>query len=282
MRHPKLICLIGDPVEHSISPIIHNEAFKMLGLNYIYLAFRVKPVDLENAVKGLKALGAVGFNVTIPHKVSIVKYLDEVNHDAISIGSVNTVVNKEGKLIGFNTDVVGVVNTFKSFKVGVRGSTAVVLGAGGASRAVIYALINCGASKVFLINRTLEKAVELATIYRGVSQNTEIIPMKLSFDNLKTALTSSLLVINTTSVGMYPNINESLIPKDLISNDLIVMDVVYNPVETKLLRDAKERGAKIIDGVHMLVHQAAAAFKLWTDVEPPIELMFTTAYSALR
>ncbi|MCS7108728.1 MAG: shikimate dehydrogenase [Sulfolobales archaeon] len=282
MKHPRLICLIGDPVEHSISPVIHNEAFRRLGLNYIYLTFRVRSDDLEHAVKGLKALGAVGFNVTLPHKVSIIKYLDEVTPEAMSIGSVNTVVNDGGKLIGYNTDVVGVVNTFKSLGVNVLNVNAAVLGAGGASRAVINALIKCGVGKVLLINRTLEKAVEVARDCRSASPNTEVIPMELNSRNLQLALSQSEILINTTSVGMYPNVDDSLVPKNLIRDDLIVMDIVYNPVETKLLRDAKERGAKTINGVYMLVHQAAAAFKLWTGVDPPLELMFTAAYSALR
>lgn len=282
MRHLKLVCLIGDPVEHSISPVIHNEVFKKLGLNYVYLAFRVAGNELEHAVRGLKALGAVGFNVTLPHKVAIIKYLDELSPEAKSIGSVNTVVNSGGKLVGYNTDVVGVTNTFKSLGVNLHGASVVVLGAGGASRAVLHALASNGSSRIYVINRTLEKAVELANEFSIKFPRTEFRPMSLTLSNLQTALEGSQILINTTSVGMYPKVDESLIPSELLRNDLTVFDVVYNPVETRLLRDAKSRGAKTIDGVHMLVHQAVASFRLWTGVEPPINFMFDVAYSSLR
>lgn len=282
MRHLKLICLIGDPVEHSISPIIHNEAFRKLGLNYVYLAFRVTSDSLEHAVKGLKVLGASGFNVTIPHKSAIIKYLDEVDREAMFIGAVNTVVNEYGKLVGYNTDVVGVINTFKSLNISLSGTSATILGAGGASRAVLYALASNGSSEVYIINRTYERALSLAEEFSIKFPNVVFRPMSLTVDNLRAAIGRTHILINTTSVGMYPNVNESLIPPELLKDDLIVFDVVYNPVETKLLRDAKLRGATTIDGVHMLVHQAAAAFKLWTKVEPPIDFMFDIAYSSLR
>jgi len=282
LRHLKLICLIGDPVEHSISPVIHNEVFKKLGLNYVYLAFRVISNELEHAVRGLKALGAVGFNVTLPHKVAIIKYLDELSTEARSVGSVNTVVNSDGRLVGYNTDVVGVTNTFKSLGVSLHGTSVVVLGAGGASRAVLHTLASNDSSRIYVINRTLEKAVELANEFSSKFPHTEFKPMSLTLSNLKNALEESQILINTTSVGMYPKVNESLIPPELLRNDLIVFDIVYNPVETKLLRDAKSVGAKTIDGVNMLVHQAAASFRLWTGVEPPLNFMFDVAYSSLR
>jgi shikimate dehydrogenase len=280
--HAKLICLIGDPVEHSISPIIHNEVFRVLNLNYVYLAFRVLPEDLMDAVRGLRALGVVGFNVTIPHKVSVMKYLDELSPDAEVVGSVNTVVNMGGRLVGYNTDYLGVVNTFKNLGIKLEGTSATVLGAGGASRAVIYALILGGVERVFIVNRTLEKAVSLASEFSIKFPNTSLIPMSLTQENLREAIQKSHIVINTTSVGMYPRTEESLVPSDLLRSDLVVMDVVYNPLETKLLRDAKAVGAKVIDGVNMLVYQAVASFKLWTGIDPPVDMMFRTAYSVLR
>lgn len=277
-----MICLIGDPVEHSISPVIHNEVFKKLGLNYVYLAFRVVSNELEHAVRGLKALGAVGFNVTLPHKVAIIKYLDELSSEARSIGSVNTVVSSGGKLVGYNTDVIGVTNTFKSLSINLHDVSVVVLGAGGAGRAVVHALASNGSSSIYIVNRTLGKAVELANEFSTKFPYVEFRPMSLTLNNLQTALERSQILINTTSVGMYPKVDESLIPLELLRNDLTVFDIVYNPVETKLLRDARSRGAKTIDGVHMLVHQAAASFRLWTGVEPPIDFMFDVAYSSLR
>jgi len=280
--HAKLICLIGDPVEHSISPIIHNEVFRALNLNYVYLAFRVLPEDLMDAVRGLRALGVVGFNVTIPHKVSVMKYLDELSPDAEVVGSVNTVVNRSGRLVGYNTDYLGVVNTFKNLGIKLEGTSATVLGAGGASRAVVYALILGGVERVFIVNRTLEKAVSLASEFSIKFPNTSLIPMGLTQENLREAIQKSHIVINTTSVGMYPRTEESLVPSDLLRSDLVVMDVVYNPLETKLLRDAKAVGAKAVDGVNMLVYQAVASFKLWTGIDPPVDMMFRTAYSVLR
>jgi shikimate dehydrogenase len=280
--HAKLICLIGDPVEHSISPIIHNEVFRALNLNYVYLAFRVLPEDLMDAVRGLRALGVVGFNVTIPHKVSVMKYLDELSPDAEVVGSVNTVVNRSGILVAYNTDYLGVVNTFKNLGIKLEGTSATVLGAGGASRAVVYALILGGVERVFIVNRTLEKAVSLASEFSIKFPNTSLIPMGLTQENLREAIQKSHIVINTTSVGMYPRTEESLVPSDLLRSDLVVMDVVYNPLETKLLRDAKAVGAKAVDGVNMLVYQAVASFKLWTGIDPPVDMMFRTAYSVLR
>ncbi len=282
MRHLKLICLIGDPVEHSISPTIHNEVFRELNLNYIYLAFRVVGDDLEHAVRGLKALGASGFNVTLPHKSAIIKYLDEVVPEAMFVGAVNTVVNEGGRFVGYNTDVVGVINTFKSLNIRLSGTSAAVLGAGGASRAVLYALASSGSSEVFLINRTFERAVSLAEEFSVKFPDVRFRPTGLTVSGLRVAVERAQILVNATSVGMYPSVDESLIPPELLRRDLIVFDVVYNPVETKLLRDARLRGATTVDGVHMLVHQAAAAFKLWTKVEPPVDFMFNVAYSSLR
>lgn len=281
MRHTRLICLIGDPVEHSISPILHNELFKMLGLNYVYVAFRVSSNDLHDAVRGLRALGVTGFNVTIPHKVAVVSYLDKLSDEVRLIGAVNTVVNVGKTLVGYNTDYLGVMNTFRQLGVGLRGCNVTVLGAGGACRAVVYALLVEGVSNVYIVNRSPERARDLARDFKEIFTNSNIIPLELNLENLRLSISKSHILINTTPVGMYPRVNESLVPPELIDSDLVVMDLVYNPVMTKLLRDAKARGARVIDGVYMLVHQAAASFKLWTGVEPPVDYMLSTAYSVL-
>lgn len=281
MRNAKLICLIGDPVEHSISPIIHNEVFRALNLNYVYLAFKVPPENLVDAVKGLRALGVVGFNVTIPHKVSVMRYLDELSPEAEVVGSVNTVVNRGGRLVGYNTDYLGVMNTFKSLGIRLEGMSVTVLGAGGASRAVVYALVLSGVERVFIVNRTLERAISLVSEFSSKFPNICLTPMSLTTENLREAIQKSHIIINTTSVGMYPRTEESLVPSELLRSDLVVMDVVYNPLETKLLRDAKARGAKVIDGVGMLVYQAVASFKLWVGIDPPVDIMFKVAYSSL-
>ena len=162
----RLICLIGDPVEHSISPLIHNAAFRLMELNYIYLAFRVKKEALSEAVRGLKSLGVMGFNVTIPHKIAIMEYLDEISEEAIGIGSVNTVVNHKGRLKGYNTDAQGALNALEDSGFEIRGSVVTILGAGGAGRAVAYGMLKRGASALYIINRTLERGLELANRLR--------------------------------------------------------------------------------------------------------------------
>ena len=277
----RLICLIGDPVEHSISPLIHNAAFRLMELNYIYLAFRVKKEALNEAVRGLKSLGVMGFNVTIPHKIAIMEYLDEISEEAIGIGSVNTVVNHKGRLKGYNTDAQGALNALEDSGFEVRGSVVTILGAGGAGRAVAYGMLKRGASALYIINRTLERGLELANRLRQLfSRRIEALPFNL--ESLREAISHSEILINCTPVGMYPNIDEIPIPPSLIRKDLIVMDVVYNPLKTRLLREAEKRGAKTVYGIGMLVHQAALAFKLWTGVEPPVDHMLRVAYSALR
>ena len=273
----RLCCLIGHPVGHSVSPQMHNAAFKALGLNYIYLAFDVGAEDLETAVLGLKALGAAGFNVTIPHKISVMKFLDEVDESARAVGAVNTVVNAGGVLRGFNTDVYGVREALKIAKPS-RSEPALVIGAGGAARASIAALLNLGFQEIIIANRTLERARELARWIREMGQSA--IACGLEEGRMRARRCS--VIINATPIGMHPNISETPIESDDIPGGAIVLDLVYNPLKTRLLEEAERAGAKPISGIEVLVYQGAYAFRLWTGREAPVEVMRAAAIKALK
>lgn len=276
----RLYALIGDPVEHSLSPLMHNAAFQHLGLNSVYLCLQVKSTTLGRAVEGIKSLGIPGFNVTIPHKVSMMKYLDGVDSLAKDIGAVNTVANKDGRLIGYNTDGLGALIALKDEDVGLKGKKVVLLGAGGASRAMSFCMTPIAESLVVL-NRTEDKAVELASILQR-RFNKKVLGGKLSCETLSRELPDADILINSTSVGMYPKVEESLIDEGLLHSRMVVFDIVYSPLETRLLREAKKVGAKTVDGLSMLVHQGALSFKIWTGVNPPVDIMFGTVKKALE
>jgi shikimate dehydrogenase len=266
----KIVGVIGDPIEHSLSPRMHNAAFEYLRLDYVYLPFRVLEKDLKNAVKGAKAFNLKGFNVTIPHKVSIIKYLDEIDLTARRIGAVNTVVNEEGQLLGYNTDGLGALEALREEGVDPKGKKILVIGAGGASRAITFQLANV-CSKLVILNRTRIRAVRLARELAILGSEVE--GRGLTLKSLERCLNDSDILINTSSVGMYPNVNGSPVPKEFIRKDLVVFDIVYNPLETSLLRYARSVGAKSVNGVGMLVNQGAIGFKMWTGYEAPRNVM---------
>jgi shikimate dehydrogenase len=265
----KIVGVIGDPIEHSLSPRMHNAAFEYLGLDFLYLPFRVLEKDLKNAVRGARAFNLKGFNVTIPHKVSIIKFLDDVDLIARKIGAVNTVVNQEGELLGYNTDGLGALEALREGGVDPKGKKIVVIGAGGASRAITFQLAG-ECSKLTILNRTKIKAVKLAKL---IDVGTEVQGRSLTPKSLESSLNDSDILINTTSVGMHPNVNESPVPKAFLHKDLVVFDIVYNPLETLLLKYARNAGAKSINGVGMLVNQGAISFKMWTGHEAPKDIM---------
>ena len=269
----RLCGIIGDPVEHTMSPAMHNAAFARMGLDFWYVPFRVKPEDLAQAVAGMKALNIRGLNVTIPHKVAIIPFLDELDLLAKKIGAVNTVVNDNGVLQGFNTDAIGFLDALMQKGVEPKGKRVVLLGAGGAGRAVSFVLAERGAHLVIL-NRRLELdwAEDLA---RQLSQTfgREVKALESTERNLAQALDGAYILVNATSVGMSPNIDETLVEPDLLKPSLVVFDAVYNPVKTKLLRQAEQIGAQTISGLEMLVWQGALAFELWTGARAPVELM---------
>lgn len=263
--------VIGHPISHSLSPLMHNRVFEYLDLDWVYLPFDVAPQNLEEAIKGMRGLGIRGLNVTIPHKERVIPFLDEVSPEAETIEAVNTILNEEGKLIGYNTDVPGFVRPLKDFEEKLRGKKAVILGAGGASRAVIYALLkHFDLNQISVINRTLEKAERLAERFRG--EGCEIRAFGLTEENLEEQVPSASLVVNCTSVGMFPEVNGCVIKgKRLLKKGQIVYDLVYNPLETRLLKLAKERGAIPIPGLEMLLQQGAESFKIWTGVQMPLD-----------
>jgi shikimate dehydrogenase len=276
----KICALIGDPVEHTMSPAMHNAAYQKLGLGYAYIAFRVKPEQLSQAVAGLRALNVSGFNVTIPHKVAIMPLLDSLDTLVEKIGAVNTVVNDNGQLRGYNTDAAGFLRALLAGGFKPEGKKAVVLGAGGASRAISYILAANGARLTILNRREeLDWAENIAALVRKeLGKDVKV----LELGDLAAALPGADLLVNATSVGMSPKANESPVPAKLLGGVPLVFDIVYNPVKTRLLKEAAAAGAGTIGGVDMLAWQGALAFELWTGREAPVGLMRAEAVKMLE
>lgn len=268
----RVCALIGYPVEHSLSPAMHNAAFKHLGLNYVYVAFNVAPERLKEAISGIRGLGICGVNVTMPHKISVIKYLDELDENAKLAGSVNTILNRDSRLIGYTTDGLGALNALKQVGSDPAEKKVVILGAGGASRSISFALANY-ARELVILNRTFERAEGLASELRRIFGSAGIRAGPLSDNVLEEELRDADIMINATSVGMRPNVNETPVRRELLHKNLTVFDIVYEPLETRLLREAKSVGAKTVDGLSLLVHQGALSFEIWTGVKAPIEVM---------
>lgn len=276
----KVFGVFGDPIGHSLSPAMHNAAFSALGMDCVYHAFRVKPEKLENAILGAEAMGFGGLNLTVPLKEAALK-LDCVKPDplAAEIGAVNTIVFRDGEIRGYNTDGLGARQALLETAVEMEGSKVLVAGAGGAARAIAFQLAADGA-EVTIANRTEEKAVELAGDISAAK-----LPGKVKGTGLLelgTLIREADILINTTTLGMHPHGDASIAEAGDLHPDLTVFDIVYNPLETRLLRDAKASGAKTVSGVLMLVYQGAEAFRLWTGTEPPVELMKRTVLEALK
>ena len=271
--------VIGDPIEHTLSPAMHNAAFNHLKLDFVFLAFRVKAAELEDAMRGMRGLGIHGLNVTMPHKTAVIKYLDEVDSTVKFLGSVNTILNDDGRLLGFNTDGVGALRALRDNGVNLNGKKLLLLGAGGAAKAVAYALAK-EVGELCVLNRATEKAKELAeALSRAFGR--KVVGDALSSSALQRNLRDADVLINATSVGMHPNINQSLVAPQWLKPDLTVMDIVYNPLETKLVKDAKAVGAQVVSGVEMLLYQGAASFEIWTGLSAPIEVMRKAALDKL-
>ncbi len=273
-----IVCgVIGDPIEHSMSPAMHNAAFRKLGLDYVYLPFRVVSDDLHRVIMAMRALHIKGLNVTIPHKVAVMPLLDRLDPLAEKIGAVNTIVNDNGVLTGYNTDSGGFLKPLAAKGLGVRGKTVAVIGAGGAARAIAFALVESGAHPIIL-NRSDRNLAELCDRLTGA----DVRAMKLDAAHLRTAIGMADIIVNATSVGMTPTIDETPVPMEFLRRGLVVYDVVYNPPRTRLLTDAAAAGAKTIGGLDMLVWQAALAFEKWTGQPAPVSLMKSTATRLLR
>ena len=264
-----IVGLIGHPVEHSFSPPMHNAAFKELGLDYAYVAFDVNPKNLKSAIDGAKSLNIKGFNVTIPHKIEVMKYLDEIDEVAGLIGAVNTIDFKDMK--GYNTDGIGAVKAIEEVTK-VKNKNVVVAGAGGASRAISFYIAKYGAQSLTILNRNVEKAKSLAG---DVSISGLIDDVNSdSISQIADYLPNADILIDTTPVGMHPNINDKAIAQaDDMHEDLVVFDAVYNPNKTVLMREAIEAGAKPVYGIKMLLYQGAESFKIWTGQNAPVDTM---------
>jgi shikimate dehydrogenase len=271
--------VIGDPIEHTLSPAIQNAAFNHLKLDFAFLAFKVKAPNLEDAIRGVRGLGIHGLNVTMPHKEAVTAFLDEIDQTAKLLGAVNTILNDDGRLCGFNTDGVGALNALRENGVALSGKKLLLLGAGGAAKAIAFSLAK-EVDELVLLNRTRKKAEELAgSLNRALGK--KVTSDILSPRSVQKNLQDSDILINTTSVGMHPNVNQSPVESEWLKPDLAVMDIVYNPIETKLAKDAKAAGAKVISGVEMLIYQGAASFEIWTGRRAPVEVMRKAALQKL-
>lgn len=275
----KNLAVIGNPIEHSLSPAMQNAAIEKAALDYAYIALRVEESDLNEAVAGFKALNFCGFNVTIPHKTAIIEFLDEITEDALIIGAVNTVKNDGGKLIGYNTDYIGFIEGLKSKKFCAENKNAILLGAGGAARAVIWGLIKEKIKSVNIGVRNPQKAKSLVAEFE---KYTDIKCFEFADKEFEDKLSKADLIVNTTPLGMYPKIDEMPpLNFEKLSDKVLIYDIIYSPEKTKLLIEAEKHGHDIVNGEIMLAGQGAAALKLWTGTEPDIAHMQSVLRSSL-
>ena len=246
-----------------MSPAIHNAAFTEKGLNNVYVPLKI--ADIETFMKECREIDFQGFSVTIPHKESILPFLDDLDHTARKIGAINTIVNLNGKLTGYNTDcmaaVMGLEDSMKEANEMLSNKKVSIIGAGGAARAIAFGLKEKGCD-ITIFNRTTERAEKLSHDVKCKFESFEAIHQ-----------INSDILINTTSIGMFPNVDQTPVSKEILKEGMIVFDAVYNPIETRLLRDAKEQGCHTVNGLSMFINQAAEQFRLWTKIDPPIELM---------
>lgn len=261
-----IVGLIGHPVEHSFSPPMHNAAFKVLNMDWAYVAFDVNPSNLNSAIEGAESLGIKGFNVTIPHKIEVMKYLDEIDEVASLIGAVNTIDFKNMK--GYNTDGIGAVKAIEE-ATSIKNRKVVVAGAGGASRAISFYIAKYGAESLTILNRNVEKAQRLADDINLIDE------VKAdSIKNIKNHVADEDILIDTTPVGMHPNVDDdAIVSAEDMHEDLVVFDAVYNPNQTSLIKEAIKANAKPVYGIKMLLYQGAESFRIWTGQNPPVDVM---------
>lgn len=264
-----IVGLIGHPVEHSFSPPMHNAAFDALNMDYAYVAFDVNPNDLKSAIEGAESLNIKGFNVTIPHKVDVMQYLDELDEVARLIGAVNTIDFKNLK--GYNTDGIGAVKAIEEV-TSIKNKNVVVAGAGGASRAISFYIAKYGAESLTILNRNEAKAESLASDVSDSGLIGEV--ASDSINAIGNYMESADVLIDTTPLGMHPNISdEPIVKADMMDEDLVVFDAVYNPNETVLIKEVIKANAKPVYGIKMLLYQGAESFKIWTGKTAPIDVM---------
>ena len=274
--------IIGFPISHSISPVFQQAALDHLGVDATYQAWEVKPEEIGEFVDGLRSPGTLGINVTVPHKEAVIPFLDEVDDWATSAGAVNTIVNHDGKLTGHNTDGPGFLRALReSGSFSPRGKNVLVLGAGGAAKGVVLALTREGVGRFTIANRTLDRGQQLSRMARDNGLDAQAI--SLEADGLATAAASADLIVNCTTMGMSHGPDETGTPLQLASipATALVYDLVYNPLETPLLRDAARAGAGTLGGIYMLVYQGADSFKYWTGQDAPVAVMLAAATKAM-
>jgi len=255
----KVFGVTGFPLGHSLSPLMHNEAFRVKGINAVYLYF--PSMSIRGVIDGMRGLSIQGLSVTIPHKETACAYVDELDPLASKIGALNTLFNRDGHIVGYNTDASGALDALKTVATDLRGKTVLIIGAGGAARAIGFAVVEEGCH-VTVANRSDRRGEALAR-----DLNAAFCPLK-ELNSI-----SSDIIIQTTPVGMYPKVDDSVVPEGVLSEGMIVMDVVYNPLETRLIRTARTRGCKTVTGVEMFVRQGAIQFKLWTGQDAPFDRM---------
>ncbi|MCI1591825.1 shikimate dehydrogenase [Heyndrickxia oleronia] len=261
--------VIGDPIAHSLSPLMHTDAFRSLNLDHCYFPFHVTSNHLEEAVKGMKVLGIAGFNVTIPHKTNIIPLLDQIDPLAKAIGAVNTVVRENDSFVGYNSDGLGFIRSLKEeWKRELEKEKVLIIGAGGAAKAIFYSLVHDGVQAIDICNRTTKRAKQLVESCPYPSE-TNILTM----DEAEKTLDSYSLIVQTTSIGMSPNMNETPLSIHNILPNTHVVDIIYNPFETALLKAAKEKGASTSNGLGMFIYQGAIAFEKWTGKVPDVRRM---------
>jgi len=276
----RIFGVIGDPISHTLSPLMFNAAFHELGLDCVYVPFRVEKNSLEAAIAGMRALNIPGLNVTIPHKADVIELLDSVDAAASAIGAVNTIVNENGVLTGYNTDGQGFLNMLSGQGIEVQGKNIIILGAGGAAMAVAFALAERKAS-IIILNRTLSRAQSIRErIYNKLGVKTGA--LELNRDNLGGIIGSADILVNATSIGMKPDTDSTPVDADLLKPGPVIVDIVYNPMKTRLLAEAEKAGCRTIAGIHMLVAQGAVAFEKWTGQKAPVELMSHIAVKELE
>jgi len=266
----KIIGIIGENIENSLSPLIHNQIILKHSLNFCYLPFQVTETNLDKTIQGIKALNIKGVNITFPYKEKVIEFLDELEESARRIGAVNTIVNNKGFLTGYNTDVIGFKKSLQEDgKFTIKGEKAVILGAGGAARAVVYALLEEGIEEISIFNRTLEKGEKIKQDLSSFFPKSRISVFPLKRQHLKDKIEKAHLLVNTTSVGMEPRVDNTPLPDEkLFHPDLLVYDLIYHPAKTFFLRQAERVGANVINGLPMLVYQGIESFYLWTGLKP--------------
>ncbi|AGT32862.1 shikimate 5-dehydrogenase [Geobacillus genomosp. 3] len=270
--------LIGFPVGHSLSPLMHNDAFARLGIPARYHLFSVKREQVGEAIAGVRALGIAGVNVTIPHKMAVIPFLDDIDDHARRIGAVNTIVNENGRLVGYNTDGPGYVRALEEeMEVALDGKRILLIGAGGGARGIYFSLLSTAAERIDIANRTIEKAEQLVRSGEGEGRSAFF-----SLAEAERRVAEYDIMINTTSVGMHPKEDEQPLSLEGLRPGTIVSDIIYNPLETKWLKEAKARGARVQNGVGMLVYQGALAFEKWTGQWPDVKRMKQLVTAQLR